>query len=208
MLHPTLRVYVFSLQPTFLFFSHAQQQTANVWIFALVHCSSYTVTWSTQSSDTVRVLLHSVFGSRPRVNVRSSLRRLLICSGSFLLNLGVTAQLWHVPNCPQCLPVNWWTSWAAYNLGFLHFALRHRHLCAISGIMCFIWFHPSFFLSLRGVLLSWSSLVCGALHAKRSQTDLLKCSVSDRSAHHSCCDQVTLFWAVDTWRKQDISVIT
>lgn len=76
------RLYVFSLQPTFWL-------TAFVWIFALVHCSSYTVTWSTQSSDTVRVLLHSVFGSRQRINVRSSLssatrtNRLLICSRSF-----------------------------------------------------------------------------------------------------------------------------
>lgn len=87
--HPTLRVYVPSLQPTFLFFSHAKQRTAFVWIFALVHCSSYTVTWSTQSSDTVRVSLHSVFGSRQRMNVRSSLssatrtNRLLVCSDSF-----------------------------------------------------------------------------------------------------------------------------
>lgn len=52
------RLYEFTFFLCLFIFLHAKQQTAFVWIFALVHCSSYTVTWSTQSSDTVRVLLH------------------------------------------------------------------------------------------------------------------------------------------------------
>lgn len=175
-------------------------------VFVLMHCSIYTVA---QSIQTFRVLFLSV----PHMNVGSSLSSVTSSNRVFICQHSFSSISVYQPDSDMykaALSASWWTGEPVEPLTVL-----------VSFILC-----PETRTSVGNkwdnVLHLVSSLLfsrlCGVLCSAGVLLSVEFCTLNTRrplkmhrirsliTSHHSCCDEVTLFWAASTWCKWDIGV--